>query len=204
MAPSCSVLHCPTACTCSNNIVDCRGKGLTEIPTNLPETITEMCVILLFLYKLAETIFFPMYSFLLIVKIHALYRVEILECTFRYKRNMQVMKIFKIFMLCYELVLYFFYLSRLSEKSLCLQISAYFRKSMHSAWEGCTDCFHYLMGYILPFLLVYCTSVCIEEEKYCKKEVQSMSQTLSTIFLLLATRANRWSVVTDTGRLTFV
>uniref|UniRef100_A0A663DKF9 Slit homolog 2 protein n=1 Tax=Aquila chrysaetos chrysaetos TaxID=223781 RepID=A0A663DKF9_AQUCH len=43
MAPSCSVLHCPTACTCSNNIVDCRGKGLTEIPTNLPETITEMC-----------------------------------------------------------------------------------------------------------------------------------------------------------------
>ncbi|RLW09103.1 hypothetical protein DV515_00002901 [Chloebia gouldiae] len=42
MAPSCSVLHCPTACTCSNNIVDCRGKGLTEIPTNLPETITEI------------------------------------------------------------------------------------------------------------------------------------------------------------------
>uniref|UniRef100_A0A672V236 Slit homolog 2 protein n=1 Tax=Strigops habroptila TaxID=2489341 RepID=A0A672V236_STRHB len=36
------VLHCPTACTCSNNIVDCRGKGLTEIPTNLPETITEI------------------------------------------------------------------------------------------------------------------------------------------------------------------
>uniref|UniRef100_A0A8C3U510 Slit homolog 2 protein n=1 Tax=Catharus ustulatus TaxID=91951 RepID=A0A8C3U510_CATUS len=42
MAPSCSVLHCPSACTCSNNIVDCRGKGLTEIPTNLPETITEI------------------------------------------------------------------------------------------------------------------------------------------------------------------
>uniref|UniRef100_A0A670ZAV2 Slit guidance ligand 2 n=1 Tax=Pseudonaja textilis TaxID=8673 RepID=A0A670ZAV2_PSETE len=37
MAPSCSVLHCPATCTCSNNIVDCRGKGLTEIPTNLPE-----------------------------------------------------------------------------------------------------------------------------------------------------------------------
>uniref|UniRef100_A0A452SCC2 Slit homolog 2 protein n=1 Tax=Ursus americanus TaxID=9643 RepID=A0A452SCC2_URSAM len=36
------VLHCPAACTCSNNIVDCRGKGLPEIPTNLPETITEM------------------------------------------------------------------------------------------------------------------------------------------------------------------
>ncbi|XP_072262975.1 slit homolog 2 protein [Pyxicephalus adspersus] len=42
MVTSCSVLHCPAACTCSNNIVDCRGKGLTEIPTNLPETITEM------------------------------------------------------------------------------------------------------------------------------------------------------------------
>uniref|UniRef100_A0A803STD4 Slit homolog 2 protein n=1 Tax=Anolis carolinensis TaxID=28377 RepID=A0A803STD4_ANOCA len=42
MAPSCSVLHCPAACTCSNNIVDCRGKGLAEIPTNLPETITEI------------------------------------------------------------------------------------------------------------------------------------------------------------------
>uniref|UniRef100_A0A669DE73 Slit homolog 2 (Drosophila) n=1 Tax=Oreochromis niloticus TaxID=8128 RepID=A0A669DE73_ORENI len=33
---------CPESCTCSNNIVDCRGKGLTEIPTNLPETITEI------------------------------------------------------------------------------------------------------------------------------------------------------------------
>uniref|UniRef100_A0A8C3IYH1 Slit homolog 2 protein n=1 Tax=Chrysemys picta bellii TaxID=8478 RepID=A0A8C3IYH1_CHRPI len=48
-----NVLHCPTACTCSNNIVDCRGKGLTEIPTNLPETITEIvesavdCLVLL-------------------------------------------------------------------------------------------------------------------------------------------------------------
>uniref|UniRef100_A0A8C5JVH4 Slit homolog 2 protein n=1 Tax=Junco hyemalis TaxID=40217 RepID=A0A8C5JVH4_JUNHY len=40
--PCLHVLHCPTACTCSNNIVDCRGKGLTEIPTNLPETITEI------------------------------------------------------------------------------------------------------------------------------------------------------------------
>uniref|UniRef100_A0A8B9LKR6 Slit homolog 1 protein n=1 Tax=Astyanax mexicanus TaxID=7994 RepID=A0A8B9LKR6_ASTMX len=39
---SCSVLQCPEFCTCSNNIVDCRGKGLTEIPTNLPETITEI------------------------------------------------------------------------------------------------------------------------------------------------------------------
>ncbi|KAK7929454.1 hypothetical protein WMY93_005849 [Mugilogobius chulae] len=41
-ASSCSVIQCPESCTCSNNIVDCRGKGLTEIPTNLPETITEI------------------------------------------------------------------------------------------------------------------------------------------------------------------
>uniref|UniRef100_A0A673H241 Slit homolog 2 protein-like n=1 Tax=Sinocyclocheilus rhinocerous TaxID=307959 RepID=A0A673H241_9TELE len=39
---SCSVLQCPELCTCSNNVVDCRGKGLTEIPTSLPETITEI------------------------------------------------------------------------------------------------------------------------------------------------------------------
>ncbi|KAM9449527.1 slit homolog 2 protein isoform 1-T1 [Clarias gariepinus] len=39
---SCSVLQCPEFCSCSNNVVDCRGKGLTEIPTNLPETITEI------------------------------------------------------------------------------------------------------------------------------------------------------------------
>ncbi|XP_071264559.1 slit homolog 2 protein isoform X2 [Salvelinus alpinus] len=41
-SPSCSVLQCPESCTCSNNIVDCRGKSLTEIPGNLPETITEI------------------------------------------------------------------------------------------------------------------------------------------------------------------
>uniref|UniRef100_A0A8C3I7I1 Slit guidance ligand 3 n=1 Tax=Chrysemys picta bellii TaxID=8478 RepID=A0A8C3I7I1_CHRPI len=37
--PSCNAnsITCPSACTCSNNIVDCRGKGLTEIPSNLPE-----------------------------------------------------------------------------------------------------------------------------------------------------------------------
>ncbi|XP_044515776.1 slit homolog 3 protein [Gracilinanus agilis] len=42
--PSCSVnsIACPSTCTCSNNIVDCRGKGLTEIPTNLPEGIVEI------------------------------------------------------------------------------------------------------------------------------------------------------------------
>uniref|UniRef100_A0A673AQ51 Slit homolog 1a (Drosophila) n=1 Tax=Sphaeramia orbicularis TaxID=375764 RepID=A0A673AQ51_9TELE len=28
---------CPAMCTCSNNIVDCRGKGLTAIPANLPD-----------------------------------------------------------------------------------------------------------------------------------------------------------------------
>ncbi|RXM30877.1 Slit-like 2 protein [Acipenser ruthenus] len=39
---SCSVLQCPDVCTCSNNIVDCRGKGLAEIPSNLPESITEI------------------------------------------------------------------------------------------------------------------------------------------------------------------
>uniref|UniRef100_A0A4W5P5L0 Slit homolog 2 (Drosophila) n=1 Tax=Hucho hucho TaxID=62062 RepID=A0A4W5P5L0_9TELE len=29
-------------CTCSNNIVDCRGKGLTAIPANLPDTMAEI------------------------------------------------------------------------------------------------------------------------------------------------------------------
>ncbi|XP_056328547.1 slit homolog 3 protein [Danio aesculapii] len=33
---------CPAACTCNNNIVDCRRKGLTEIPANLPEGIVEI------------------------------------------------------------------------------------------------------------------------------------------------------------------
>uniref|UniRef100_A0A8C5NC76 Slit homolog 3 protein-like n=1 Tax=Gouania willdenowi TaxID=441366 RepID=A0A8C5NC76_GOUWI len=28
---------CPPSCSCNNNIVDCRRKGLTEIPANLPE-----------------------------------------------------------------------------------------------------------------------------------------------------------------------
>lgn len=42
--PSCNAnsISCPLPCTCSNNIVDCRGKGLTEIPANLPEGIVEM------------------------------------------------------------------------------------------------------------------------------------------------------------------
>ncbi|KAM9514069.1 LOW QUALITY PROTEIN: slit homolog 3 protein-like [Salvelinus alpinus] len=33
---------CPISCTCNNNIVDCRHKGLTEIPANLPEGIVEI------------------------------------------------------------------------------------------------------------------------------------------------------------------
>uniref|UniRef100_A0A8C8VEF8 Slit homolog 1 protein n=1 Tax=Pelusios castaneus TaxID=367368 RepID=A0A8C8VEF8_9SAUR len=33
---------CPPMCTCSNSVVDCRGKGLTAIPANLPETMTEI------------------------------------------------------------------------------------------------------------------------------------------------------------------
>uniref|UniRef100_A0A8C5IZE4 Slit guidance ligand 3 n=1 Tax=Junco hyemalis TaxID=40217 RepID=A0A8C5IZE4_JUNHY len=42
--PSCSAssVSCPSACTCSNNVVDCRGRGLTEIPANLPEDIWEI------------------------------------------------------------------------------------------------------------------------------------------------------------------
>ncbi|XP_063498685.1 slit homolog 3 protein isoform X2 [Symphalangus syndactylus] len=42
--PSCNAnsISCPSPCTCSNNIVDCRGKGLTEIPANLPEGIVEI------------------------------------------------------------------------------------------------------------------------------------------------------------------
>uniref|UniRef100_A0A8C1EMY6 Slit homolog 3 (Drosophila) n=1 Tax=Cyprinus carpio carpio TaxID=630221 RepID=A0A8C1EMY6_CYPCA len=39
-APQASI--CPAACTCNSNIVDCRKKGLTEIPANLPEGIVEM------------------------------------------------------------------------------------------------------------------------------------------------------------------
>ncbi|XP_078267957.1 slit homolog 3 protein-like isoform X1 [Rhinoraja longicauda] len=43
-AQTCSAhaTSCPPACVCSNNIVDCRGKGLTEIPVNLPENIVEI------------------------------------------------------------------------------------------------------------------------------------------------------------------
>ncbi|XP_048843826.1 slit homolog 1b isoform X2 [Brienomyrus brachyistius] len=33
---------CPPMCSCSNNIVDCRGKGLTAIPANLPDGMAEI------------------------------------------------------------------------------------------------------------------------------------------------------------------
>uniref|UniRef100_A0A8C9S1Q5 Slit homolog 1a (Drosophila) n=1 Tax=Scleropages formosus TaxID=113540 RepID=A0A8C9S1Q5_SCLFO len=42
--PPCSLAagSCPAMCTCSNNIVDCRGKGLTAIPANLPDNMAEI------------------------------------------------------------------------------------------------------------------------------------------------------------------
>ncbi|KAK9406671.1 slit 3 protein [Crotalus adamanteus] len=42
--PPCNAnsVNCPSACTCSNSIVDCRGKGLTELPGNLPDNIVEI------------------------------------------------------------------------------------------------------------------------------------------------------------------
>uniref|UniRef100_A0A8C6KMY4 Slit homolog 3 (Drosophila) n=1 Tax=Nothobranchius furzeri TaxID=105023 RepID=A0A8C6KMY4_NOTFU len=36
------VTVCPPSCSCNNNIVDCRRKGLAEIPANLPEGIVEI------------------------------------------------------------------------------------------------------------------------------------------------------------------
>ena len=33
---------CPASCSCNNNIVDCRRKGLSDIPANLPEATVEM------------------------------------------------------------------------------------------------------------------------------------------------------------------
>uniref|UniRef100_A0A671S8F3 Slit homolog 1 protein-like n=1 Tax=Sinocyclocheilus anshuiensis TaxID=1608454 RepID=A0A671S8F3_9TELE len=35
---------CPPMCTCTDNIVDCRGKGLTAIPANMPEGMTEIII----------------------------------------------------------------------------------------------------------------------------------------------------------------
>ncbi len=33
---------CPFPCTCTDGIVDCRDKGLTKIPDNIPEGTTEL------------------------------------------------------------------------------------------------------------------------------------------------------------------
>uniref|UniRef100_A0A8C6TUL4 Slit homolog 3 (Drosophila) n=1 Tax=Neogobius melanostomus TaxID=47308 RepID=A0A8C6TUL4_9GOBI len=40
------VAVCPPSCSCNNNIVDCRRKGLTEIPANLPEVFLCSCSVL--------------------------------------------------------------------------------------------------------------------------------------------------------------
>ncbi|KAK6033691.1 leucine Rich repeat-containing domain protein [Ostertagia ostertagi] len=40
---SCSETHvCPPACTCTDATVDCRDRGLTHIPANLPSSTTEL------------------------------------------------------------------------------------------------------------------------------------------------------------------
>jgi hypothetical protein len=33
---------CPNQCVCTDTIVDCRNKGLTEIPPNIPDGTTEL------------------------------------------------------------------------------------------------------------------------------------------------------------------
>ena len=35
---------CPAGCLCTDGIVDCRDKGLTAIPEDVPETVTELWV----------------------------------------------------------------------------------------------------------------------------------------------------------------
>ncbi len=35
-------LSCPYQCSCENGIVDCKEKGLTEIPRNLPTNTVEL------------------------------------------------------------------------------------------------------------------------------------------------------------------
>ncbi|RCN53792.1 leucine Rich repeat-containing domain protein [Ancylostoma caninum] len=40
---SCADAHvCPPACTCTDTTVDCRDRGLTHIPANLPSSTTEL------------------------------------------------------------------------------------------------------------------------------------------------------------------
>ena len=33
---------CPAQCTCKGTVIDCSGKGLTEIPQELPLYTTEL------------------------------------------------------------------------------------------------------------------------------------------------------------------
>ncbi|EJW83056.1 hypothetical protein WUBG_06033, partial [Wuchereria bancrofti] len=33
---------CPSVCTCTETTIDCRDRGLTHIPANLPSTTTEL------------------------------------------------------------------------------------------------------------------------------------------------------------------
>lgn len=37
-----SSAQCPYGCSCQNDDVDCRDRGLTEIPPDIPETVTEL------------------------------------------------------------------------------------------------------------------------------------------------------------------
>ena len=42
-APVCNPeATCPTPCTCKGNVVDCRDKGLAELPHFFPDDTTEM------------------------------------------------------------------------------------------------------------------------------------------------------------------
>lgn len=34
--------QCPHPCRCADGIVDCREKGLTQVPDHMPEATTEM------------------------------------------------------------------------------------------------------------------------------------------------------------------
>jgi len=34
--------ECPTDCTCSGTVIDCKARNLYQLPSNLPEATTEM------------------------------------------------------------------------------------------------------------------------------------------------------------------
>ena len=38
---------CPARCSCADTIIDCRDRGLTDIPTNIPDSITELLLSLI-------------------------------------------------------------------------------------------------------------------------------------------------------------